>query len=129
MIQWEKIHRHKSRMPKNVQHKRETRLEEILRLSRERERINARLDELMGLGDASTIETTPYPEGFSLMREVQALFKEKKQMRPIQAVKMLQAKFPNLTFSRRRVHSTLTYLARKGVLTKGSDFGVFILKE
>jgi len=107
-------------MKKSSEVKREERLKEISDLIRKREEINARLDFLTGISETPNIkpEENQIPEGFSVTKEVEKLFMEYPQLRILQATSLLQKKFPQYRIERRKVHSSLVYLAERGKVKK-----------
>ena len=117
-------------MAKTQEEKREARIKEIVGLTKERDVINARLNLLTGVVEASNAkpDKIPIPEGFSYSREVEALFEAHPQLRILQATALLQKKYP-YPIERRKVHSALVYLVERGKLLKEKEErGLFSLK-
>ena len=117
-------------MKKSLEERREERLKEITELTQQRETINARLNFLTGVVEASNGKPTeaPIPEGFSITKEVETLFNEHPQLRILQATALLQKKFPQYQIERRKVHSSLVYLAeRKKIKKEPEERGLFSL--
>lgn len=118
-------------MKKTLEDKREERIREIAELTKKRDEINARLNFLTGVADATNAKPAEVelPVGFSYTREVEALFKEHQQLRILQATALLQKNFPQYKIDRRKVHSSLVYLVERGKLAKETtERGLFSRK-
>ena len=119
-------------MNKSLEEKLEERLKEITDLAKRRDEINARLRFLTGLVETTNAKLTqsPIPEGFSITREVENLFNEYPKLRILQATALLQKKFPQYQIERRKVHSSLVYLAeREKIQKEPEERGLFSLKN
>jgi uncharacterized coiled-coil DUF342 family protein len=118
-------------MAKSLEEKREERLKEITELTKQREAINAKLNFLTGVTDGINTKSTetPIPEGFSITKEVETLFQEHPQLRILQATALLKKKFPQYQIERRKVHSSLVYLAERGKAKKEEERGLFSWKN
>jgi hypothetical protein len=110
-------------MKKTQEDKREERIEEILKLYKQRDAINARLNLLTGIVDGTNTKADSKevpPVGFSYSKEVENLFMEHPQLRILQATALLQKKFP-YQIERRKVHSALVYLVERGKIVKEKE--------
>lgn len=116
-------------MKKSLEEKREARIKEIADLIKKRDETNARLDFLMGItgSNGRSASESALPKEFPLMKEIEALFKENRQLRILQATSLIQKKFPQYMIERRKVHSVLVYLAKKGIIKKEEERGLFSL--
>lgn len=117
-------------MAKSLEEKREERIKEIASLTKQREAINAKLNFLTGVSETINAKPaeSPIPEGFSITREVETLFKEYPQLRILQATALLKKKYPQYQIERRKVHSSLVYLVERGKAKKEEERGLFSLK-
>ena len=117
-------------MARTTEEKRETRIQEIMELTKKRDEINARLNFLTGITESSNTAAgnPPPPAEFSWMKEVSALFTEHKQLRILQATALLQKKYPQYQINRPKVHGAIVYLTKKGILKKEEERGLFSLK-
>lgn len=110
------------------------RLEEIESQRKIIEKAELRLKFLLGMAENSGgAGSDKLPEGFSLMNEMLKIFRENggKKMRTREIVGVLNKKW-GVSFPRRNVQSTLTYLAspKKDLLVKEQEQrGVFSLKQ
>jgi len=120
-------------MKKTNDERREDRIKEIFEITKQRDALNTRLNYLTGVVETTNVNVTenPIPANFSLMREIEELFNEHKQLRILQATALLQKKFPQYNIERSKVHSTMAYLAKKSgsKIKKEAERGLFALEE